>query len=561
MPGRSTSERDQEIVRLYANGVPGTELAGRYGVTRQRIDQILKARGAIGAVQARAVRAEHRTARFEAAVREFIERHGSSLRSLAAAGATRVEVESKFAYLAPDVPADLVREAVKASGALFNVNREEYNFGQSVIEAGIWYVLARVRGYEGDLPTALSEISLSEMADVAQALAELGVTTEHARDVLYSIAAARRQLTVDPDLTISKKQYDEQRVAAIDYLGLTGGQGSLAWPPTSQTVMKRLGNGYWTDALASVGITASTRGRGRGLVVFEEADYRSAIVDFLEHCRATETPQSFDAFEVWVGNEDRLGRQRPSGAAVRLFYQSWINAKRTVLTGSSAQVLRPALTTAAASAARTALHDASNARRHEIDRLPGLPAQERAAALVAFVKDYMGVFEARRRNWFRAIVHSDSAAVARRLAASGLRPVQRALLEAIPPNVDAVLTDMYLDRLLSGPEGIRNTDAWLAGVAQAELDSIRESDLAAARVMRELRNFFTHDSTESQTRLTEAIRELAAFDDRFRTDRRFTRRFLAQWLLGDDAKRLAVLSESILAAWRAMLAAEAVTAG
>ena len=561
MPVRSTAERDSEIVRLYGEGVPGTELAERFGVTRQRIDQILKARGAIGAAEARSVRSERRAQELEAAVGGFVERHGESLRSLAAAGATRVEVESKFAYLVPEVPADVVREAVKASGVLFNVNREEYNFGQSVIEAGIWYVLARANELQGDLPTALSEISLGEMADVAQALAQLGVTTDHAREVLFSIAAARRRLTVDPDLTISKKQYDEQRASAIDHLGLTGGQGSLAWPPTSQTVMKRLGNGYWTDALASVGITASTRGRTRGLIVFEEADYRTAILDFLEHCRATGTPESFDAFEVWVGNEDRLGRQRPSGPAVRLFYQSWINAKRTVLTGSSAQTLRPPATTAAASAARTALHDASSTRRAELERLSHLPARDRSAALVTFVKDFMGVFEARRRTWFRAVVRSDSGAVARRLAAQGLKPAQRTLLEAVPPDIDAVLTDMYLDRLLSGPSGVRSTDSWLAIDAQSELDSIRDLDLAAARVMRELRNYFTHDSAESRGRLTEAMRELAQLDDRFRTDRPLTRRFVCQWLLSDDATRLAVLSDSILAAWRGMLAAEAVAAG
>jgi hypothetical protein len=536
-------------------------LADRYGVTRQRIDQILKSKGAIGAAEARALRSERRTQEFEAAIRDFVEQHGESLRSLAMAGATRMEVESKFAYLVPSVSVDVVREAVKASGALFNVNREEYNFGQSVIEAGIWYVLARANGLQGDIAAALSEISLGEMADIAQALAELGVTTDHTRDVLLSIAAARRQLTDDPTLTISKKKYDEQRGAAIESLGLTGGQGSLAWPPTSQTVMKRLGNGYWKDALASVGITASAMGRARGHLVFEEADYRAAVVDFLEHCRATATPDSFDAFEVWVGNEERLGRQRPSGPAIRLFYQSWINAKRTALTGSSAQTLRPPATTAAASAARTALHDASTTQRAELERLRELPARDRAAALVSFVKDFMGVFEARRRTWFRAIVKSDSDAVTRRLAAQGLKPAQRALLEEVPPNTEAVLTDMYLDRLLSGPAGIRNTDSWLAGDAQSELDSIPDLDLAAARVMRELRNYFTHDSAESQARLAEAMRELAQLDNRFRTDRPLTRRFVCQWLVNDDATRLAVLSGSILAGWRAMLAAEAVAAG
>ena len=102
---RATAERDNAIVRLYGEGVPGTELAERYGVTRQRIDQILKARGAIGAAEARSVRSERRTQDFQVYVANFVERHGESLRSLAAAGATRVEVESKFAYLVPEVPA------------------------------------------------------------------------------------------------------------------------------------------------------------------------------------------------------------------------------------------------------------------------------------------------------------------------------------------------------------------------------------------------------------------------------------------------------------------------
>ncbi|WP_156465421.1 hypothetical protein [Knoellia sp. Soil729] len=548
-------------MNLYEQGVPGTDLAERYGVTRQRIDQILKARGAMDAVQARAVRSERRASeRFEG-VQAFLDEHDTSLRSLANSGATRTEVESKFALLTPETSADIVREAIRRSGVLFDVNREEYHFGQSVVEAGVWYILASANALRGDLPVALAELSLDEMTEVAQALARLGIGPERSKEVLVSVAAARRQLIAAPDLTISKKRYDEQRSVALIHLGLTGGHGSLVWPPTSQTVMKRLGSGYWKDALASIGITASGLGRSRGLIVFEESDYQSAMTDFLHHCAATESPESFDSFEAWVSNEDRLGRQRPSGAAVRNFYQSWTNAKRTALTGWSVQSARPSATSTAASAARTALHDASNAHRSALDQLSGLPARDRAAALVTFVKDHMGVFEARRRVWFRAIVKSDPGAITRRLAAPGLKPAQRLLLEATPPDLDAVLTDMYLDRLLGTTEGLRSTDGWLESDAQAELDSIPEVDLSAMRVMRELRNFFTHDSAESQSRLTTAMSELGELDDRFRTDRPLTRRFICRWLLSDDANRLAALSGSVLAAWRGMLAAEAVASG
>lgn len=561
MPRRATAERDSEIVRLYEQGIPTTQLADRFEVTRQRIDQILKARGAIDASQARAVRSDQRAQGRAEAVQVFLAEHQATPRSLASSGATRVEAETKFGYLVPEVAADTVREAIRQSGVLFDANREDYHFGHSVVEAGIWHILAIANGLEGDLPVALAELSLAEMTDVAEALAEMGIGPQVTRDVLLSIAAARRHLITVPEMTISKKRYDERRILALEKLGLNSGKGSLVWPPTSQTVMKRLGKGYWKDALESVGITASDKGRSRGLIVFEEFDYRNAIIDFLEHCNATGSPESFDSFEAWVGNEDRLGRQRPSGPAVRNFFQSWINAKRTVRTGWSIQSERPSSTTAAASAARTALHDARSAQSAALAQFAHLPARESASALAGFIKDYMGIFEARRRVWFRAIVKQDPEASKRRLKASGLKPIQRSHLSSEPPDLGAVLTDMYLDRLLGTPEGVRNTDGWLATEVHAELDSITDEDLRAMRVMRELRNFFTHDSSESQARLTEAVGVLGHLDKRFRTDRPLTRRFVCRWLLSDDAARIAILSGSIFAAWRGMLAAEAVVAG
>ncbi|WP_433122241.1 hypothetical protein ACQ7FX_10655 [Arthrobacter koreensis] len=554
-------ERNRTIVRLYGEGVAGTELSERYDLTRQRIDQILKANGAIQAGAARTVRSARRAQRFDTAVSELVREYGETLRTLANAGATRAEVESKFAYLTPGISNALLREAITSSGAVFNVNREEYNFNQTVIEAGIWFMIARENELESDVLTALTSVSLKEMTDVADALEDLGVSSEQIRDVLVSIAAARRRVATDPSLTIAKKRYDEHRGAAIRDLGLSTGRSSRAWPPTSQTVMKRLGDGYWTDALASVGITASDRGRNRGLILFEEADYARAILSFFKHCQATNASRSFAAFQNWVDNEDRLGRQQPSGAAVRLFYGSWTNAKRSVSAGSPMPPTTNDLATGAPSVARTALHDASGSRRVKLEELRRVPATDQAEVLMSFVKDFMGVFEARRRVWFRAVVNSDPGAARRRLAATpALKVPLQQLLEATPPRVDDVLTDMYIDRLLGGATGMGSTASWLADDVQAELDSIQVSDLAAAKVMRELRNFYTHDSDESQSRLTQAMLELAQHDKRFQTGRPLTRRFVSRWLLNEDATRIAVLSDSILAAWRAMLAAEAVTA-
>ncbi|MBA2640264.1 MAG: helix-turn-helix domain-containing protein [Nocardioidaceae bacterium] len=39
--------RDQQIVRLYGEGVPMTALATRFGITRQRVHQIVRRRAGV----------------------------------------------------------------------------------------------------------------------------------------------------------------------------------------------------------------------------------------------------------------------------------------------------------------------------------------------------------------------------------------------------------------------------------------------------------------------------------------------------------------------------------
>lgn len=562
MSGQTIQERNDSIVRQYNEGVPGTELAIRFELSRQRINQILRSANAVPAPEARAIRAGLQRQEFEQSVQSFLGLYRASLRGLAAAEAPRIEVERKFAVLAPEFPEAVRREAIRSSGLVFNVNREEVTFGNSMIEIGVWYALALEHNLRGDVPVALNEVSFAEMSEVSGALAELGATDKQIKEALVTAAAARQQQQADPSLSITANAYEGQRRVIIENLALPRNRGAFLWPPTHQTVKSRLGGGYWSDALASIGITASSRGRPRGLLAFEASDYRDAMADFLAHCDATGASGSLDAFEAWVLNEDRLGRQRPSGPSIRLRYGSWINAKRSALRDSQVEDPQQAVTTVAASAARTALHDASVERRAQLEYLESLEARHRASAMTTFIKDFMGVFEARRRAWFRGVVSNDPEAVSRRLTATPrLSRAQRTLLESSPANLGDALTDIYLDRLLSAPEGVRNADGWLADDAQAEMNAISDSDAAAAKVMRELRNYFTHDSTESQQRLTSAMNELGQLDGRFATSRPLTWRFLCTWLMSDDYRRFTSLTESILAAWRAMLAAEAIAAG
>lgn len=562
MPDLSTQQRNVEIVRLYNEGMPSTELAERFEVTRQRISQILRASEAVAPSEARAARADRRQRELDESVQDFLTQHGPSLEALVSAGATRHEADVRFQIMAPEFSEATRDAALRAPHLVFDVDREEYLFDQVMVEIGLWCALARQNNLVGDASTALSELTLTEMTEFSDILGELGASSAQIKALLMAAAAARAQVRNGSQMSITKNAYDQQRLEIVADLGLSEGRGGFAWPPTSQTLRSRLGAGYWSDALAAVGITASSRGRARGLLLFETSDYRDALVHFFAHCDATGSARSYASYERWLQNEDRAGRQWPSGPSVRQHFGSWTIAKRHAVAEEGLDVRSRADGGALASPARTALHDASMARREFLERMPQLPGRERSGAVTQFVKDFMGTYEARRRQWFRAIVSSDPEAIPRRLSSTpSLKPAHRELLTAEPPDLDAVLTDMYLDNLLAGKDGHRTPEQWLADEVRAELDVIGERDAAASAVLRELRNYFTHDSEESKRRVASTLADLGRWDTGFLMNGAITRRTLAAWLSSGDCERLVILTEAILASWRAMLAADAIAAG
>ena len=121
------------------------------------------------------------------------------------------------------------------------------------------------------------------------------------------------------------------------------------------------------------------------------------------------------------------------------------------------------------------------------------------------------------------------------------------------------LKDMYLDKMLSGPQGgPRNTDGWLRADAQVELDAMSDETVAKVKVLRETRNLLTHDSEEAKARLTQSIDALSSLDSGFNLRQATTRRVILIWLSGADGQRLRQLAEGIVATWRAMIVAESV---
>lgn len=552
------AERNLAMVELYATGETLAAIGDKFGVTRERVRQILGKQGAVTADDARRVRREARAAEMSDSVNTFLTEYGEVLAGLAGAGIPRAEVEARFSLLVPSVAPGLVREGLRRAGYLFNVDVQEFIFPKAVIEGAVWYALARELELPVDRVAAVRQVNLSDAADLSEALQNEGIDAATIAAILLTVEAARNYVASNPGVGISAQRYNSQRSTIQVELGLESRKGNSPWPPTSQTVMKRLGAGAWADALVHMGLSPDrSRGRQRGLLVYTEGQYVEALTNFLNFAAESGQPSSFDMYGQWVEQEERAGRTWPAPASVRLRFGNWTNAKREAISVPALGQVQPVKKARVASNATASLHWSQSEIARLFEALSKTATALARPVIEEFLRKFAQDFEFRRRGWLREIVESDSTAAARQLSGDILTKKQRQALEASPHDTSSVLTDMYIDKL-SNP---RDCGGWLLPQAQAEMDAIPEEQIMRYAALREIRNFLVHDSVEARNRLKLRLDELAVLDPRFDIKQQLTARVLMVWLQGADHRRLRLLLDAVPAIWRSMVVAESVSNG
>lgn len=191
-------------------------------------------------------------------------------------------------------------------------------FSPCALQAALYLVLARIKkADDGDVA--------SLPCDVRGELENLMPDSEPdvVDTVLGQIAAGRAISEAEPEISLSARQYDVERAALLEQHGLASGRGTIEWPPTSQTLIKRF-NGFWNDALVAAGITPR-RGRARGGIKFTDTDYLYALRSYLANSQHTGSSASFKGYTDWLKVTGQVGRL-PSGAAVRQRFGSWREA-------------------------------------------------------------------------------------------------------------------------------------------------------------------------------------------------------------------------------------------
>lgn len=191
-------------------------------------------------------------------------------------------------------------------------------FSQDSLTAALLLVFSVANDLTGGDPQTVSD-SLREAIE-AQTDED---TRKLVQPALERIAAAQAAISADSSMTLTASQYEKSRKELFDIGSLNPARGSLVWPPTSQTIIKRFG-GYWNEALASIGLNVRS-GRKRGGLRFTEKSYISALRAFAAWCARNSVSPSYKAYTQWVSKTNKKGKV-PSGAAIRQRYGSWREA-------------------------------------------------------------------------------------------------------------------------------------------------------------------------------------------------------------------------------------------
>lgn len=525
------------------------DIADEHEITRARVHQILTRRGVESGV-GRRVRRELQQHRENEALTLFWEEHGTTVAALAEDGASKSEVLAKFRMLFPATDESLVAAALDGSEVVFSKQDDSHHFPESAVRFGLLWAAGANAGITGDPGAALTVLDVDEMLDAAGALREREFSPDEIASIFAIVASTMERVRSEP-ITITKNRYMELREP---FVARPRGDAAHPWPADGQTVSKRLGGGYWDDAIVSVGLSRSGRGRPRGLLTFTEAEYLDAVVAFRANQIALGYGVSAGSYDDWREREMQGGRSRPSLAGVRLRFGTWHAAIRAAVTA-------PAVN--AAPRQREALPGARLLHAGRVDAEQGIAAfvnaqnvTEKDSAVRDFVKTYAQSFEVDRRLWFRAMVATDPSAGPRRAAQPKRGFSGYAALTTNPNRPLDAIDDTYLDRLLSTAD-LGKVDGWFSADVEAALEPLTNLS-ARYEVLRSARNYVTHLSDNSAQRLLTALAAATGKEPIFNYNRQLSLTMFVRWLAANDGERLRNLADVLPEAWTIMLTAEGV---
>lgn len=319
--------RNQEILAKWNSGSTTLdEIGSEYGLTRERVRQIVRQLGGKDAKDIRGARGAKKDAALQAEIDAFAIEILALLKTLQQQNRPINAIRDGIKALHPKKSDVVIDGAIKKSGLKFKKYDADPIFTDEAVRTAVWHAVGRVYKQKATQQEAVAEIPAATITEIETVLSARGVSALAIQEALQFAAGGKIFARENPGTTLTHMKYETVRETFVANNDLDAGKGSMLWPPTRQTVMKRLSDNSWADSLAAMGLGKSKGGRAKGQLVYSADDYAAAIRDFLAHCDAFTLNATYARYEEWVTSEKASHRLRPSGASVRNIFKSWTAA-------------------------------------------------------------------------------------------------------------------------------------------------------------------------------------------------------------------------------------------
>lgn len=322
----AASKRDNDMVYRRSLGESLESIGESYGVSRERVRQIIVKAGGPTAqdahTAARAVRAADEQRERDAFAAQYL----LIARELASKGTSRRDVIARLKAIDPSIDEAIASSVLRKARIVFAQDWMDDFMSDRLLVAAVWYLFGLDYQIPADPSLAVKKLDHALISELTEALARQGVHELERARVLGVIAAAQHFATENPKVSITGARYGALRKKQIGAWGLESARGTHYWPPTKQAAMARFGG--WSETLLRVGLKRSEFGRSKGLLKYTADEYQGAAMDYVAWADRRDATPSVDRYKEWRQLEADEGRERPSGASLRNIFGSWSKAMR-----------------------------------------------------------------------------------------------------------------------------------------------------------------------------------------------------------------------------------------
>lgn len=331
------SVRNREIRAAWeVELLPLQEIADRHGLTRERVRQILKGMDAISATERKKLKRESDKAYLASLEADFLR----AAREIVKNSAKRGEVVDALKHRFPQLTLTQIDEILRTNGLVVRSERATKTyFSDEQLRLGVYMCF----GLQYELALSNQDFSTHVSDAIRKSLEDFALEKNYPQVIPVDLAlnaigfffSKLEEGGLDP---FPHKSYEDIRKRIWEANNWETSQEKSRWPPTQQTVSKRLGAGYWSNATDSLGFPSSSKsGRARGGSMSKPELVWAALAGFVAHAQRAGLVPSVGNFEEWRKSKINDGELIPSSATARKVVGSWSAAINSIQFGQDSR--------------------------------------------------------------------------------------------------------------------------------------------------------------------------------------------------------------------------------